>query len=146
MDATRPYILVVDDIVDAADSLAELLSLWGYDSEPLYSGAEALKAAAVRRPDVVLLDLGMPGMSGFEFLLRLRDVPGCTDTMMVVITGYTSRSCQDWAKRLGIEYYLFKPADPDQLRTLLGRLVEARAPPKVRKGRSPLVLTAAEGV
>jgi CheY-like chemotaxis protein len=146
MDATRPYILIVDDLPDAADSLAELLSLWGYHSEPLYSGAIALEAAAARRPDAVLLDLGMPGMSGFEFLLRLRDVPGCTDTMVVVITGYTSRTCQDWAKRLGIEHYLLKPADPARLRTLLGRLVEARAPPRVPAGRRPLVLTAEEGV
>lgn len=146
MDATRPYILIVDDLPDAADSLAELLSLWGYDSEPLYSGAEALKAAAVRRPDVVLLDLGMPGMSGFEFIMRLRDMPGCMDTTVVVITGYPSRSCQDWARRLGIDHYLLKPADPGRLRTLLGRLVETRAPPRVRTGRRPLVLSAEEGV
>jgi CheY-like chemotaxis protein len=122
MDATLPYILVVDDLADAADSLAILLGILGFDAEPLYSGAAALKAARARRPDAVLLDLGMPGMSGFQFTLRLRDVPGCEAVPVVAITGHQTMTLQ--AREVGIDHYLLKPiVDYSQLQALLRRLI-----------------------
>lgn len=126
MDATRPYILVVDDLADSADSLAELLTLWGYDAEPLYSGAAALEAARTRRPDAVLLDLGMPLMNGLQFALRFRDLPGCDATPIVAVTGHHTRMLQ--AREMGIDHYVMKTSDPSLLQDLLERLTESPEP------------------
>lgn len=122
MEANRPYILVVDDHTDAADSLAELVTLWGYDAEARYDGAAALAAARVRRPAVVLVDVGMPLMSGFDFIPRLRGLPGCGRTAIVVVTGHTSDTHRTLGRDLGIDQYLLKPIDAAQLRARLGRL------------------------
>ena len=86
MPTALPYILIVDDVPDAADSQAELLRLWGYDAQPLYSGIAALDAARVRRPDIVLLDLGMNGMSGLQLTLQIRELPGCETVPIVAIS------------------------------------------------------------
>jgi CheY-like chemotaxis protein len=138
MDATRPYILVVDDLADSADSLAELLILWGYDAEPFDSGFAALAAARARRPDAVLLDLGMPGMSGLQFALRLRDLPGCEATPLVAVTGYQALTLQ--AREVGIDHYLLKPIlDLSVLKGLLGQLTASAEPSRPRaKPRRPL--------
>lgn len=147
MDATRPYILVVDDLADAADSLAELLSFWGYDANPLNGGAAALGAARTRRPSAVLLDLGMPGMNGLEFAIRFRDLPGCEATPLVAVTGHTG--LMPHAREVGIDHYLLKPIlDLGVLNRLLGRLTvstkpfcppaEPRRPWKARLTRSTL--------
>ena len=127
MDATRPYILVVDDLADAPDSLAELLTLWGYDAEPLYTGAAALDAARARRPDAVLLDLAMPRMSGLQFAIRFRELPGCESTPLVAITGHQTLTLQ--AREVGIDYYLLKPIlDLSVLKRLLERLTASTEP------------------
>ena len=76
MTTTRPYVLVVDDLADAADGLVTLLGLWGYDATACYCGCEALKAAQARRPAVVVLDIGMAPMDGFTLAARLRELPG----------------------------------------------------------------------
>ena len=133
MDATRPYILVIDDLADSADSLAELLTLWGYDAEPLYSGSTALEAARTWRPDAVLLDLGMPRMTGLQFALRFRDVPGCEDTPIVAVTGHHTLRLQ--AREMGIDHYLLKPImDMSHLQELLGRLTATPEPLRLPAG------------
>ena len=127
MDATRPYILIVDDLSEAADSLAEVLTLWGYDAEPIYSGAAALDAARARRPDAVLLDLGMPGMSGLQFALRFRELPGCGSAPLVAVTGHDLFTLQ--AREVGIDHYLLKPVlDLSVLKRLLERLTASTEP------------------
>jgi CheY-like chemotaxis protein len=123
MDVERPHILVVDDGPDAADSTVVLLGLWGYDGEARYDGATALAAARTRRPSVVLVDLEMPGMDGFQFVARLRDLSGCERTPVVVVSGHTTQAHQAHAREVGIRHYLFKPADPGRLRALLRQLV-----------------------
>ena len=130
MDATRPYILVVDDLPDAADSLAELITLWGYDAEPLYCGAAALEAARTRRPAAVLLDLGMPRMDGFQVALRLRGLPACGATPVVAVTGHEALVLQ--AREVGIDHYLVKPVDLNLLQELLGRLTVSTEPSRSR--------------
>ena len=120
MDASRPYILVIDDLADSADSLAELLTLWGYDAKPLYSGSTALEAARDRCPDAVLLDLGMPRMTGLQFALRFRDVPGCEGTPIVAVTGHHTPTPQ--AQEMGIDHYLLKVVDSGILQVRFGRL------------------------
>jgi CheY-like chemotaxis protein len=132
MDATRPYILVVDDLVDAADSLATLLGIWGYDAKPHYRGVAALEAARIRRPDTVLLDLGMPGMSGFQFTLRLRDLTRCRTTPVVAVTGHAGLTLR--AREVGIDHYLLKPiSDLSRLKELLGQLTTSQR--SARDGR-----------
>ena len=123
MTVTRPYVLVVDDLPDAADSLAELVALWGYDAAARYCGASALAAVRVRRPAAVLLDIVMTPMDGFAFAARLREQPGGERTAVVAVSGQTTEAYQARGRELGIGHYLFKPADPNLLRTLLGRLV-----------------------
>ncbi|MCE9567947.1 MAG: response regulator [Planctomycetes bacterium] len=136
MDAIRPHILVVDDLADAADSLSELLALWDYDAEPHYSGVTALEAARSHKPDAVLLDIGMPRMTGFQFALLFRALPGCGTIPVLAITGYDLLTRQ--AREVGIDHYLVKPADPDLLRELLGRLIVCPKPLQLWTESRPL--------
>jgi CheY-like chemotaxis protein len=116
------HIMVVDDLVDAVDSLAALVNLWGYRGEAQYGGAAALKSVGLRRPSVVLLDLDMPRTCGFEFTRCVREMRGGERIPIVAITGYTSEAYQARARELGIGYYLYKPANLARLRALLGQL------------------------
>lgn len=123
MMSTRPYVLVVDDLTDAADSMAALLAIWGYDAEAKYCGDSALAAMHARRPAVVLLDIGMAPMDGFTFAAHVRELAGCERTNIVAISGYTSDDYLARARELGIVEYLFKPADLSQLHAILCRLL-----------------------
>ena len=123
MDHARPYVLVVDDLPDAADSLADLIDLWGYDAEAHYGGPSALAAARRRPPAVVVLDVAMPRMDGFAFAALLRDLPGCARTALVAVSGRTGGDAQARCCRLGVGHYLFKPVDPAAVRKLLAGLV-----------------------
>ncbi|QEL20491.1 response regulator [Limnoglobus roseus] len=135
MKGPLPYVLVVDDLRDTADSTADLLALWGYDAAPYYDGDSALAAAARRPPDVVLLDIGMAPMNGFVFAARLRGVPGCERTGVVIVSGYTSQEYRARARDLGAGHFLPKPTDPNALRALVARLVTPRLTP-VRRNPS----------
>ena len=123
MDHSRPYVLVVDDVPDTADSLADLIDLWGYDAEAHYGGPSALAAALRRPPAVVVLDIAMPRMDGFAFAVRLRELPGCARTVLVVVSGRTGGDSQAHCCRLRIGHYLFKPVNPAVVRKLLATLV-----------------------
>jgi CheY-like chemotaxis protein len=132
MNAARAFVLVVDDLPDAADGLADLVTLWGYDGAAYYCGACALVAATARPPAAVLLDLGMASMDGFEFALQLRRLPGCGGTPLVAVTGHTSQSYRDRARAAGVGHYLLKPAEPAVVQALLARLtagLEVATPP-----------------
>lgn len=136
MPVNRPHILVVDDVTDQADSMADLLEVWGYDAAARYDGAAALAAVRGRRPAVVLLDIGMPGMDGFEFVTLFRDLPGCGTTPLVAVTGYETLTAQTWAS--GIDHYLVKPVDPGVLRALLLRLVGTAPTRSAAPARCPV--------
>ena len=120
-------VLVVDDNRDAADSLALLLQLWGHLPVVAYDGPSALEAARASPPDLVLLDIGLPGMNGFELASRLRGQPGGDDLLLVAITGYGQASDVRRAREVGFDHHFVKPIDPD---VLLGLLASAapRAP------------------
>ena len=128
MIRTRPYVLVVDDLTDAADSMAALLTIWGYDAEATYCGDSALAAMNVRRPSIVLLDIGMAPMDGFTFAAHVRELAGCERTNIVAISGYTTDDYLARARELGIVEYLFKPADLSQLHAILNRLIPGPHP------------------
>jgi signal transduction histidine kinase/CheY-like chemotaxis protein len=125
-NATRPTavpnarrILVVDDNVDAADSLATLLRLTGHDVSTAYSGPDALHAARERRPEVVLLDIGLPGMSGYEVAGRLRELPGLERAVVVAVTGYGQDEDRKHSQQAGFDLHLTKPVSLDELRSAL---------------------------
>lgn len=123
MSQNGMHVLVIDDLVDAADSMVELLSCWGYPSEAQYVGSEGLASAALRPPAIVLLDIGMPGINGFEFATRLRGIRNCENVEIVAISGFTGEAHRARARAAGIRHYLDKPADPIQLYALVARLM-----------------------
>jgi CheY-like chemotaxis protein len=135
-------VLVVDDCVDTADSLAALLGLWGYLPTVAYDGWAALAAGVAQPPDVVLLDLALPGLDGFEVARRLRQEQGLPRALVVAISGYGDDSFRLRADEAGIDLYLIKPFDLEWLRRLLTEHQEARGPlptGELEKPRSPNV-------
>jgi PAS domain S-box-containing protein len=117
--AHRRRILVVDDNRDAADSLAELLRLTGHDVSLAHDGEKALAIAESLRPDAVLLDLGLPGMDGFEVARRLRASPALARTRLIALTGYGQASDRRATANAGFEAHLVKPVDFAELERLL---------------------------
>jgi two-component system CheB/CheR fusion protein len=113
-------ILVVDDNVDAADGLGRLLSrVWGQEVRVVYDGPAALVSAESFRPEVVLLDLGLPGMDGYEVARRLRGEPEFADVLLVAVTGWGQDSDRQMSKQAGFDHHLVKPVDLERLRGLL---------------------------
>jgi CheY-like chemotaxis protein len=120
-------LLVVDDNVDAARSFSMLVAAWGYQSRVAHDGAAALAVAAEFRPDVVLLDLGLPGMDGYEVARRLRELPGIAGVVLVAMTGFTDDLHRRQADAAGFSLYLVKPADLTLLEAFLSALARKRA-------------------
>ena len=116
---TGGRVLVVDDNTDEADSLGELLELWGYEVRTAYDGPAALSEAAAFRPGIVLLDIGLPRMNGYEVARRLRAESGPTPPRLVAVTGYGQEEDRRLAEQAGFEHHFTKPVDPDHLRHLL---------------------------
>jgi CheY-like chemotaxis protein len=112
-------VLVVDDNRDSADSLAELLRLTGHDVRTANDGPSALELAKAYRPEVVLLDLGMPGMSGFDVARRVREQDGLRDVVLVALTGWGQDEDRRLTCEAGFDHHLIKPADPVYLEQLL---------------------------
>lgn len=125
-----PRVLVVDNVADAADSCALLLRLWGYEARACYEGRAALEAARAYQPQAVLLDIGVPGMDGFEVLRRLREEPALRHIVFIALTGYANEACRVRAQESGFHHFLVKPVDPDDLRELLLRVVGPLGFPK----------------
>ncbi|BBA37481.1 PAS/PAC sensor hybrid histidine kinase [Methylocaldum marinum] len=117
-------VLVVDDNYDAADSMALLVNLWGHETRVVHDGRCAVEMCLSYRPDIVLLDLGLPGMSGYEVARHLRNEYG--DTMgLFALTGYGQAEDRERSAAAGFDHHLVKPIDPDTLKTLLA----SRNPP-----------------
>lgn len=127
MQLVRNHILVVDDLADTADTTVELLSIWGYDAIACYSGADALESASLHRPDVVLLDLGMPCMDGFQFARLFHELFECGSIPIIAVSGHFSMAHCLRASEAGIHQYLLKPADPKCLKALLARTISVAA-------------------
>jgi PAS domain S-box-containing protein len=123
-------VLVVDDDVDAADSLALLLRLSGYEARVAYSGATALQTAVEHRPEAVILDLGLPGMDGYELGRRLRQHPQMAAVRLIALTGYGRPENLDRSRAEGFAAHLVKPVELRQLLDFLKPVAEAAAPPE----------------
>jgi signal transduction histidine kinase/DNA-binding response OmpR family regulator len=112
-------VLVVDDNRDAAESVALMLRLDGHDVRVAHDGPAALEAAAAFRPDVVLLDIGLPRMSGHEVAARLLQQPHDGKRLLVAMTGYGQDEDRRRSREAGFDHHLVKPVDPQTLRDLL---------------------------
>jgi CheY-like chemotaxis protein len=109
----------VDDNEDGAESIAMLLRIKGHEVRVSYDGESALRAFDNFAPQVVLLDIGMPGMSGYEVARRLRAVPTPPGALLVALTGYGQDEDRRRALEAGFDYHLVKPVDFDILLGLL---------------------------
>ena len=114
-------ILVVDDNRDAVDALAMMLRLSGNDVEVAYDGLSALGTAQSFRPDGVVLDIGLPGMDGYEVARRLRARPETAAALIVAVTGYGQNEDRKRARAAGFDHHLVKPIESDTLLNLLAR-------------------------
>ena len=120
-DDPRPplLVLVVDDSRDCAESLALLVRLWGHEAVLAYDGPSALDLARTSIPEVVFLDLGLPGMDGFEVARRLRRLPGMGQALLVAVTGYGEEADVQRCWDVGIDFHFLKPMDPVELELVL---------------------------
>jgi PAS domain S-box-containing protein len=118
---SRSVILVVDDNRDAAESLAMLLQLWGHEVHVVYDGQEAVEAAAAFRPDVVLLDIGLPRMSGYEVARRIRD-ERADGVILIALTGWGQEEDRRRSQEAGFDHHLTKPVELPALQAVLSRM------------------------
>lgn len=115
----RWRVITVDDHPDTADSLALCLELYGCAVLPLYNAEDLLAHAAEFRPDLVLLDIGLPGLNGFEAVARLRGMPALAGTRFVALSGFGRTEDRSRGIAAGFEAYLVKPVDPAAVLSLL---------------------------
>jgi CheY-like chemotaxis protein/two-component sensor histidine kinase len=115
-------VLVVEDNVDAAESLAALLRLWGHDVRVVHDGLKAIDEARRQHPEVVLLDIGLPGLDGYQVAKRLREDAQLDGTLLVAMTGYGQPDDRRRSREAGIHHHFVKPVEPFVLRTLLANL------------------------
>jgi PAS domain S-box-containing protein len=113
-------ILVVDDNKDSADSLSMMLSLTGMEVRTAYDGLEAVEAAAAFHPDVVLLDIGMPKLNGYEVARQIREQPWGKDMVLVAVTGWGQQEDRRKSHEAGFNGHMVKPVDHAALMKLLG--------------------------
>jgi PAS domain S-box-containing protein len=114
-------VLVVDDNRDAAESLAMILSINGAEVAVALSGPQALQQIPYFRPTAVLMDIGMPGMDGYEVAQRIRAEPAHRDLLLVALTGWGQAEDKERAMSVGFDHHLTKPVDPAELENVLAR-------------------------
>ena len=115
-------VLVADDNVDAAESLAAMFALQGHETRVVHSGTEALAAARGFAPQVAFLDIGMPGMNGYETAVAIRALPGMQSAVLVALTGWGNESDRERSKAAGFDHHLTKPANAATIALLLDDL------------------------
>lgn len=121
---SRRRILIADDNADTADSLATILENMGYEVRAAYNGASAVETAEHFRPEVLLLDIGMPGLNGYETAHYIREEPWGKDAVVVAVTGWGGEADKRQAREAGFDHHLTKPVDPEVIRDLI-----AKSPP-----------------
>ncbi|MHB8876906.1 MAG: response regulator, partial [Myxococcaceae bacterium] len=114
-------VLVVDDNRDAAESLAELVELFGHHAELAFDGHGAVAKAQANPPDVILCDIGLPGMDGYEVARTLRADPALRGTRMFAVSGYAQPEDRKRAADSGFDGHVAKPPDPDEIERLIAR-------------------------
>jgi CheY-like chemotaxis protein len=110
---------VVDDNIDAAQTMATLLRMGGHEADVVYDGESALRRAQAMAPDVVFLDIGLPGMNGFQVVRELRARPQTSRAVVIALTGYGQASDRTRSLEAGFDYHLVKPVDVAAVQNLL---------------------------
>ena len=123
----RLRILVADDNVDSAESLAMLLTLEGNKTQTAHDGLQALDGAAAFRPDVILLDIGMPKLNGYEVCRLIRQQAWSKNMVVIALTGWGQEEDKRRSQEAGVDFHLVKPVDYAALKKLLARVTETRA-------------------
>jgi two-component system CheB/CheR fusion protein len=130
--ASTLKVLVVEDNRDSAETLATILGLWGHDVRLAFDGASALEAAKHFEPDVILSDIGLPGMSGLDLARRLRGHAAFGRVVLIAMSGYGRDDDKRRALEAGFDHHLVKPPNLQALGELFGRVAESRAERSVR--------------
>ena len=128
-------ILIVDDNHDGADSLSLLLRYSGNETRVEHDGVAALEAAEQFRPDAILLDIGLPGMNGYEVARRIREQPWGDRVALVAITGWGQDEDRNQSQDAGFDAHMVKPVEPGELGRLLARLTHERG--KIPRNANP---------
>jgi CheY-like chemotaxis protein len=123
----KEHVLVVDDDPDTADATARLISGLGYEAVAAYGGEQAIEQAESFLPDMALIDLGMPGLNGFETVTRLRQQRGNQHVILVAVTGWTRDEDKQRAYECGFDLHVAKPMSLETLKELLALLDPAAA-------------------
>ena len=118
-------ILIVDDNRESAQTMGWMLELFGHDVCQAHDGQEALHTAARAVPDIVLMDIGLPGMNGYEACKRMQALPGMEKTVFVAQTGWGGAQHEKLSRDAGFVHHLVKPVDMDTLQGLLPRRAAA---------------------
>ncbi|MYM68750.1 response regulator [Pseudoduganella sp. FT55W] len=124
---TNQRILVVDDNTEAADISAELLELHGYNTAVAYAGMAGLEAARTFQPDAILLDLGMPGMDGYQVAAALRAVPDFDQVALIAFTAWGDIVTRQRVISTGFDEHVVKPANLDRILAAVRIALEKRA-------------------
>jgi signal transduction histidine kinase len=112
-------VLVVEDNLDSANALGELIELWGHEACVVNDGPAAIEAATTFQPDVVLLDIGLPGMNGYQVARYMRSRPALKEAMLVALTGYGQEEDRRLAELSGFDQHFTKPIELETLQSLL---------------------------
>jgi CheY-like chemotaxis protein len=125
-DGTSPRVLVVDDVEASAETLMMLLEMEGCEVKIATEGRAALAIAESFHPDVVLLDIGLPGMNGFEVARSLREQPASRNALLIALTGYGEAESRERSAQAGFDFHMVKPADLDLLLSMVNNPAQAR--------------------
>jgi CheY-like chemotaxis protein len=120
-------VLVVEDNRDAAQSLAVVLRLYGHDVQVADDGPSGLAAAQANPPDVIFLDIGLPGMDGWEVVRQLRQMTFERRPSVIAVTGYGNVGDRKRSYEAGVDMHFTTPAEPKRLKSILDRLQQVRA-------------------
>jgi CheY-like chemotaxis protein len=121
LEVRRLHVLVVDDQDDIAETMAILIRLYGHEVDTAFSGAAALRAAQAKTPDVVLLDISMPGMNGFDVAKQFRGMFGYK-VLLIAITAYGSAEAKRRCLEAGFDDHFVKPVNPEFVQRRLAEL------------------------
>lgn len=115
-------VLIADDNLDAAESLQLWLQMTGHDVHVAHDGHAAVAAAESLQPEVVLLDLGMPGLSGLEAARAIRQAPWGQKMVLIALTGWGQDEDRRQTREAGFDHHLIKPVSPDEIEALIRRV------------------------
>lgn len=123
---TPQRVLVIDDNHDAADMLCNLVAMLGHETRYALDGPAGIALAEQFNPDVIFLDIGMPGMNGFEVCIALRELKAQRDTCIVALTAWTDAATRLKCQQVGFNFHLAKPASIDLIESIVVQAAAAR--------------------